>query len=71
MNDQERARLQDRYPSWHIRRPPNATSLIATRRGRPLTNEELYQGLCTTLIEDTYERLQESLAHQLEIEKTL
>ncbi|WP_030172921.1 hypothetical protein [Spirillospora albida] len=71
MDDQERARLQEQYPSWHIRHPQNAAFVIAPRRGRPLTSEELYQGLCATLIEDTCERMQESLAAQLEIEKTL
>ena len=71
MNDQERARIQEQYPAWHIRRPPNATCLIATRRGGPLSMEELYQGLCTTLIEDSYKQLQESLAHQRKIEESL
>ncbi|MEO3826247.1 hypothetical protein [Actinomadura sp. B10D3] len=71
MNDQERARLQEQYPAWHIRRPPTMTCLVATRVGRPLTQREIYHGLCATLVEDSYESLCEALAHQREIEEML
>lgn len=71
MNDQERARLQEQYPSWHIRRPPTMECLVATRLGPPLTNREIYHGLCATLVEDDYASLREALARQREIEETL
>lgn len=71
MNDQERARLQNLYPAWHIRRPPTMECLVATRIGRPLTNREIYYGLCATLVEDSYELLSEALANQRKIEETL
>ncbi|WP_255218817.1 hypothetical protein [Actinomadura formosensis] len=44
---------------------------MATRLGRPLTQKEIYYGLCETLVEDTYELLSEALANQREIEGTL
>ena len=71
MNDQERERLQQQYPSWYVRRPPTMKSVVATRLGRPLTHRELYHGLCATLVEDSYEALREALARQREIEESL
>ncbi|MCP9953855.1 hypothetical protein [Actinomadura madurae] len=71
MNDQERARLQEQYPAWNIHRPPTMTCLVAARLGRPLTQREIYYGLCATLVEDSYELLSEALAHQREIEEAL
>lgn len=71
MNDQENARLQKLYPGWNIRRPPAMKCVIATRLGRPLTDQEMYHGLCATLVEDSYELLGEELANQRKIERTL
>ncbi|REE95977.1 hypothetical protein [Thermomonospora umbrina] len=71
MNDQERASLQQQYPDWYIRRPPTMGCLVATRIGGPLTNRQIYRGLSATLVEDTYEKLAESLAAQRRIEDTL
>ncbi|MFB4299352.1 hypothetical protein [Actinomadura sp. NTSP31] len=71
MNEQERARLQEQYPAWHIRRPEGMGCLVATRLGRPLTEREIYHGLCATLVEDTYDLLSEALAGQRKIEETL
>ncbi|MFA1545005.1 hypothetical protein [Actinomadura chokoriensis] len=71
MNDQERERLQEQYPAWHIRRPRTMECLVATRLGRPLTQREIYYGLCATLVEDTFQSLSEALAEQREIEGTL
>lgn len=71
MNDQERERLQEQYPAWHIRRPPTMECLVATRIGRPLSQREIYYGLCATLVEDTYYLLSEALANQRKIEDTL
>jgi hypothetical protein len=71
MNDQERDLLQRRYPNWNLRRPPEASYLIATRLGRPLTAREIYYGLCATLVTDTYDQLREALADQNKIEETL
>jgi hypothetical protein len=45
--------------------------LVATRLGRPLTQREIYFGLCATLVEDTYDLLSEALADQRKIEETL
>jgi hypothetical protein len=45
--------------------------LVATRTGRPLTQREIYYGLCATLVEDTYDLLSEALAAQRKIEDTL
>ncbi|WP_344272700.1 hypothetical protein [Actinomadura napierensis] len=44
---------------------------MATRLGRPLTEKEIYYGLCATLVEDTYDLLGEALAEQREIEDAL
>lgn len=71
MTDQERERLQEQYPSWHIRRPPTMKCLVATRLGRPLTHREIYYGLCATIVEDSYELLSEALASQRKIEESL
>ncbi|GAA1840132.1 hypothetical protein GCM10009736_02110 [Actinomadura bangladeshensis] len=71
MNDQQRERLQEKYPAWHIRRPPTMECLVATRLGRPLTQREIYYGLCATLVEDTYQLLSDALAAQRKIEDTL
>ncbi|NVI87869.1 hypothetical protein [Actinomadura sp. BRA 177] len=71
MNDQERERLQEKYPAWYIRRPPTMECLVATRLGRPLSQREIYYGLCATLVEDTYHLLSEALAAQREIEDAL
>jgi hypothetical protein len=71
MNEQERARLQEQYPAWHIRRPRGMECFVATRLGRPLTEKEIYYGLCATLVEDTYECLSDALAEQRKIEETL
>ncbi|URN10019.1 hypothetical protein LUW74_46165 [Actinomadura madurae] len=71
MNDQERARLQEKYPNWHIRRPPTMKCLVATRLDRPLTQREIYYGLSATLVEDTYDLLSQALAGQRKIEETL
>lgn len=71
MNDQQRERLQKKYPAWHIRRPPTMECLVATRLGRPLTQREIYYGLCATLVEDTYQLLSDALAAQRKIEDTL
>lgn len=71
MNDQDRARLQEQYPTWHIRRPPGMGCLVATRLGLPLTDREIYYGLCATLVEDNYVLLSEALAEQRKIEDTL
>lgn len=71
MNDQERDRLQNQYPSWHIRRPPTMECFVATRLGRPLTHREIYYGLCATIVEDSYELLGEALASQSKIEASL
>ncbi len=71
MNDQERERLQEKYPAWYIRQPPTMECLVATRVGRPLTQREIYYGLCATLVEDTYQQLSEALANQRKIEENL
>lgn len=71
MNDQEREQLQEQYPAWYIRRPPTMECLVATRLGRPLTQREIYYGLCATLVEDTYQLLSDALAAQRKIEDTL
>ncbi|MGI5326684.1 hypothetical protein [Actinomadura nitritigenes] len=71
MNEQQRARLQERYPAWHIRRPQGMGCLVATRLGRPLTEKEIYYGLCATLVEDTYDLLSAALAEQRKIEDAL
>ncbi|WP_147339518.1 hypothetical protein [Actinomadura spongiicola] len=71
MNDQERIRLQEQYPAWHIRRPPLMDCFMATRLGRPLTDTELRYGLCATLVEDSYELLSEALADQRKMEENL
>lgn len=71
MNEQQRARLQEQYPAWHIRRPQGMGCLVATRLGRPLAEKEIYYGLCATLVEDTYALLSEALAEQRKIEDAL
>ncbi|MFB4310616.1 hypothetical protein [Actinomadura sp. GTD37] len=71
MNDQERQRLQQQYPAWHIRRPPTMGCLVATRIDHRLTQQEIYYGLCATLVEDTYQQLIGALANQRKIEETL
>ncbi|MEU6748907.1 hypothetical protein ABZ914_22030 [Spirillospora sp. NPDC046719] len=71
MNEQQRARLQEQYPAWHIRRPQGMECFVATRLGRPLTEKEIYYGLCATLVEDTFDALSEALAEQREIEDAL
>jgi hypothetical protein len=72
MIDQGLTELRRQNPSWHIRRPANASYVIATRGDRShLTDEELEAGLYMTLIEDTLGRLGEVLASQVEIERAL
>lgn len=72
MDDEERKRLQELYPTWRIRASENARCVVATRWDRLcLTPDELYLGLCMTLIEDTPTRLASALAGQAEIEATL
>ncbi|OLT38447.1 hypothetical protein BJF79_26780 [Actinomadura sp. CNU-125] len=71
MNDQELAELRTRYPAWNIRKPPNAECLVATRMGHTLSDREIYHGLSTTLIENTYVAPVEALANQNEIEDRL
>ncbi|GAA4229881.1 hypothetical protein GCM10022254_23340 [Actinomadura meridiana] len=44
---------------------------MATRLGHPLSDRELYHGLCMTLAEDSYELLSEALADQRKIEENL
>ncbi|WP_268896210.1 hypothetical protein [Actinomadura physcomitrii] len=44
---------------------------MATRLGRPLTEQEIYYGLCATLVEDTFDLLSEALAEQRKIEDAL
>lgn len=64
--------LQQQHPNWHIRRPPKASYVMATRRDRShVTEGELDAGLCMTRIEDTPDRLREALEHQQKIEDTL
>ncbi|MBT2208572.1 MULTISPECIES: hypothetical protein [Actinomadura] len=71
MDDQERLRLQQEYPMWHIRRIPAMDCFMATRLGRPLTRRELFCGLHTTIMKDTYEEFEEALADQRRIEEDL
>ncbi|QXJ24525.1 hypothetical protein AGRA3207_005864 [Actinomadura graeca] len=71
MDDQEELRLQQQYPMWHIRRIPAMDCFMATRLGRPLTQRELYYGLCATVIEDTFQDLRETLSGQSKIEEDL
>lgn len=70
MDDEER--LRELYPAWHIRRHSNEQMVMATRKDRAgLTRDELFAGLCMTLIEDTPDRLRTALAGQQDIESAL
>ncbi|GAB3275400.1 hypothetical protein GCM10027589_00530 [Actinocorallia lasiicapitis] len=72
MTDEERKALQLAHPTWHIRRPANATYVIATRTDRThLSDDELLAGLSMTLIENTPTLLRDSLTTQQKIERTL
>ncbi|MCW2941068.1 MAG: hypothetical protein JWN00_4053 [Actinomycetia bacterium] len=72
MTDEEQAELQHRHPNWHIRRPAEAPYVMATRQDRDhVTADELYAGLCMTLIEDSPAQLRDALALQRKIEESL
>jgi hypothetical protein len=67
MSDQEHERLQEQHPDWRVWRSDGG-SWLATRRGRPLTNAQMYAGLASTLMEDTAEELRGALRCQAQIE---
>ena len=63
--------LQELYAkyrdTWHIW--PLGQVLYATRRGRPLTTDQMYMGLAHTVPADSVKELDEALHAQAEIQQ--